>query len=332
MTENLSGSQSARINQIDESIARLEQQIRQLKNEREALLTYRSHSPIGSAPPVTPKPTTPTCIKMVQSRLGEEILIKYAKETAAKNSKGGFMGKGKVEEKAVAWQKFWYPYHDVKMSITVRETEKRGWLKKEEVTKTLESRTSVDGMSGAIVNVNDSFISYTYAFLKNLSMDEVNLLYYVSNISSFTIQDLRGLSQTEAKSRKIADGLASKGILNRRATRPAQYSPRYEYPKNPALFVSLMEKYPVIESSTTDRVLEPKISAYSLSSDLNRYWNKCDILSSELVYYPYFGIVFERDDNSRVEIIDGVTGTKQDYLERVVDIAKQNLIDNGQQT
>lgn len=328
LAENLSGSQLIRIRQIDEEISRLEQQIRQLKGQKEALLSTKSHRPVGSFVAPIPKQTTPTKIKLVPSKVHEESVIRYAKDAAEKNSKGGFLGKGKIEEKAVAWQRFWYPYHDVKMSITIRETEKRGWFAKEEVVKTLESRTSIDGMTGAIVNVKDNFISYMYAFLKNLNMDEIYLLYYVSNLSGFTIKDLRGLPQTEAKSRKIADGLAAKGILRRIDTRPAQYRPQYDYPSNPALFVSLMEKYSVMEDFTTDKIFEPRISTSSLASDLSRYWNKCSILSSEIIYYPYYGITFEREDNSRIEIIDGVHATRQEYIEKVIAIERQNLIDN----
>lgn len=265
-------------------------------------------------------------IKMVEGKLSVNAVENYAKLSAEKNSKGGFLGKGKIIEKALGWQKFLYPYYDVEMEVTIKDMEKRGWFKKEEVTKTLKSRTSLDGITGAIADVNENGISYRYAFLKDLSWDELNLLYYVSNLKSFTIKELRGLSQTEAKSRKLADGLAANGILQRTDSRPAQFFIKYPYPNNPASFVSLMEKYNIVESSVNDKIMDPKIGASSLSSYLERYWNRCDVLSSEVVYYPYYGIAFERENNVRSEIIDGITGTRQEYLERFISVKAENKI------
>ncbi|HXV50696.1 MAG TPA: hypothetical protein VD689_01050, partial [Nitrosopumilaceae archaeon] len=48
--------------------------------------------------------------------------------------------------------------------------------------------------------------------------------------------------------------------------------------------------------------------------------------ASVLVYYPFYGITYDRKDYYRIEVIDGVTGKRQDYLERIVTVRPQNKI------
>ena len=52
--------------------------------------------------------------------------------------------------------------------------------------------------------------------------------------------------------------------------------------------------------------------------------------ASVLVYYPFYGITYDRKDYYRIEVIDGVTGKRQDYLERIVTVRPQNKIENSQ--
>lgn len=265
------------------------------------------------------KPT----IKIIQTKISPEQLQQHAIQTAEKNSKGGFLGKGKVIETFVGWEKFLYPYFDVEVEVTVREVEKRGWLKKEEVTKTIKGRVGVDGFTGSVIDVNPGGILYHYAFLKDLDAEEVRLLYWVGS-GSFTTADLRGLGQSDTKSRRVADGLATKGILKRQATRPVTYTTKFPYPYNPEKFVSLMEQYHVAESTAEDRMIPPRYSENAISSYLDKYWNKCNFLSSEIIYYPYYGVVYERENHTRSEIIDAVTGLRQEFLEKYVAVeAKQ---------
>lgn len=264
---------------------------------------------------------------MIEPKLSVESVINYAKESSAKMSKGGFLGHGKIPEKALAWEKILYPYYDVETEETINAVEKRGWFKKETVTKTLKSRISLDGITGAIIDVHDTGISYEYSFLKDLNVDELNLLHYISSVSYFTIQDLRGLGHSDAKARRLADGLAANGILRRTNSRPAKYISVHPYPKNPGSFTSIIEKYPLVESKTTDRMIDTVISSSSLSSYATRYWPRCNTIAFVLVYYPYYGITYERVDGRRTEIIDGITGTRQEYLERIISVQPQNKIE-----
>ena len=52
------------------------------------------------------------------------------------------------------------------------------------------------------------------------------------------------------------------------------------------------------------------------------FWSSCKIKEIDLVYYPYYMVVFERKDGTkRTEIIDGVTGNRQEYLEGRIPIS-----------
>jgi len=273
--------------------------------------------------PSSESPKSIPATKIIQNKISTDDLTRYAITMAEKNSKGGLFGKGRVIEKPIGWEIFYYSYFDLEIEATIKETEKRGWFKKEQVTKTIKSRTGIDGQTGAIIDVEPNGISYKYAFLKSLDMDEVNFLYYVGS-STFTIKDLRGLGHSDAKVRRIADGLSSRGILKRQNTRPAQYKSQYPYPYDPVKFVSLTEQYNFIEKSITERKIEPKFNEHSVSSHLERYWNRCNVIKSQIIYYPYYGVVYERDNYTRSEVIDAVTGLRQEYLERYVNVEIKN--------
>lgn len=325
MNENIDGQTQARIQKIDNEILSHENELIKLKKLKEALLSSSSHNPLSQKAKTTYLSNQSEPIPQVPAKITEQELKEYATTTAEKNSKGGFLGKGKVIEKFLGWEKFLYPYFDVEVEITVRDVEKRGWFKKEEVTKTIRGRTGIDAVTGALINVGPGGISYQYAFLKDLGADEVRLLYWVGS-GTFTTADLRGLGQSDAKSRRIADGLATKGILRRQATRPIQYTTKYPYPYNPEKFLSLMEQYSVAENTTDDRIHPPRLSENTISSYLDKYWNKCNYVSSKIVYYPYYGMVYERENNIRSEIMDAVSGSRQEYLEKYVTIdVKQNV-------
>lgn len=318
-----------KINQLESELLELKRKFN-VKDESEksskpkesistAKIVYSS--PIQSTSPSQLQPT----IKIIQAKISPDELIQYASTTAEKNSKGGLFGRGKVIEKPVGWEMFYYPYFDVEIEATVRETEKRGWFKKEQVTKTVKSRTGVDGTTGAIIDVSPDGISYKCAFLKGLDMDEVNFLYWVGS-GTFTIKDLRGLGHSDPKSRRIADGLASRGILKRQNTRPVQYQSKYPYPYDPVKFISLTEQYHPVEKSITEKKIEPKFHASVISSHLERYWDRCNVLSSQVVYYPYYGVIYERENHTRTEVIDAVTGLRQEYVERYVNVEVKNKI------
>jgi hypothetical protein len=152
-----------------------------------------------------------------------------------------------------------------------------------------------------------------------LTSEETRLLYYVSEVNAFEKRELTALGWTTTKINKVVNSLAGKGVLHLIQTRPAIYKRAYHYPSDPSVFVSLMEKYPVVDSVANDKKLESLIPAASIVTAFQSYWASCNVLSIDLVYYPYWGVVYERPDGSkRIEFLDGVTGQRQEYLEGVI--------------
>ena len=46
------------------------------------------------------------------------------------------------------------------------------------------------------------------------------------------------------------------------------------------------------------------------------------------MYYPYYGVTYSKEDYTRFEIIDTVTGLKQEYLEKFVSVAPTKKFPN----
>lgn len=309
------------LDELRDKTAKLEEELEELKKDDD--------EDIASKDAMTPivEPVSKLSSKLIiKPRVSAADVITYSKVESEKNSKGGFLGKGKIVETPIAWELFYYPFYDVEIEATIQVTEKRGWFKKETVPQSLRSRTGVDARHGEIIDVHNGGISYDYAFLAGLSDEEVFFLYYVSSVNEFTIATLRGLGWSDSKARRIADGLSANGILTKYSGRPAKYKTKYPYPKNPANFISILEHYKPEKTTINVRVLEPTLNSNSLNLYVSRYWSRCSIISSECVFYPFYGLVYQRENHTRTEIIDGVTGTPQKYLERRVSVQPVNKI------
>jgi len=309
------------IDELRNKTAKLEEELEELKKDDDEDIASKD----AMAPIVEPVSELSSKL-IIKPRVSTADLITYSKVEAEKNSKGGFLGKGKIVETPIAWELLYYPFYDVEIEATIQVTEKRGWFKKETVPQSIRSRTGIDARHGEIIDVHNGGISYDYAFLAELSDDEVTFLYYVSSVREFTIADLRGLGWSDPKARRIADGLSANGILTKYSGRPAKYKSKYPYPKNPANFISILEHYKPEKTTISVRVLDPTLNPNSLNPYVSRYWNRCSIISSECVFYPFYGLVYQRENHTRTEIIDGVTGTPQKYLERRVSVQPVNRI------
>lgn len=262
---------------------------------------------------------TANSVKMVEAKLSMNDIQYQAEEAAKSRSKGGLFGKGKIEESVKNVKKFLYPYYDVDMDTKIREVEKTGWFSKEEIVKTISSRTGVDGNTGAIIDVDDKGIYYGYSFLSNLTDDEIRLLYYVSKVKSFEKRNLSSMGWTTTKINKVVNSLTGKGILAMINSRPATYASKYNYPHDPSQFESLIESYPVTEKITDDLKIENRLPAGALSTMFQNFWSGCNVKAIDLVYYPYYVVIYERKDGTiRHEILDGIFGTRQEYLEGII--------------
>lgn len=268
------------------------------------------------------KTTNISSIKIIPANLSLDTLKRNAAESAEKRSKGGFFSMGsKVEEKVVEIEKFLYPYYDVDFDAKIRVVEKTGWFSKDKITKNVSSRTGVDGNTGAIIDVTSNGISYIYSYLSNLSKEEIQLLYYVSGVKTFEKRSLSAIGWSAGKISNIVNSLVGKNLIKQTKTKPAIYKTITPYPSDPSIFASLLEKYQTSETSTNDKKISNKFTPGSIATAFEKYWVGCNIKSIDLVYYPFYGIIYERKDNTkRIEIIDGITGMRQEYLEKTVSL------------
>jgi len=260
-----------------------------------------------------------TTHNMVASVLSLEDVTNYANETIQKRAKGGFMGKGKIIEELVGVKKFLYPYYDVDMEVKIRKTEKTGWRSTEETIQTVSSKTSVDAVTGSIVNLTSEGMNYNYSYLSELDDEEIRLLRYVANVESFEKRSLSALGWSDGKIGKIVNGLSGKGVLVQTVARPATYSRVSKFPSDPSIFQSVMEHHSLIPLESDDKIINPEVSPASIITAFGNYWDGCNINSVDIVYYPYYAIRFGKEDNTkRIEVLDGIVGYRQEYVEEFI--------------
>jgi len=259
------------------------------------------------------------CKKSISTKMSNEFIVKYAKKSAQKHSKGGLFGRNKVVEKVTNFFKFYYPYYDVDFESDVYLNEKVGGFfgKKEKIRKTVRTRASVDARNGSIVSVNSSGISYKLHFLDDLNEEAVEAFQLISGFGEFEKRILSGLlSYSNSKISSALMELSTYGVIEQIRPSPVTYRVLFHYPTNPAGFVSLLEAYTPSDISDESKVLEPTISPGSIGATFEKYWINSKILACDIVYYPFYKINYERDDNTRrSEIIDGVTGIKKEGLD-----------------
>jgi len=322
-----------------EEIERLDAQLHQLKKEKVTMVGQSSgqllmdntlETQASEAEQEVPSTSTTSEAMVVESNLSEDDIIKYARQSVTVRSKGGlFKKEKKLQETPLAWEKFLYPYYDVEMEITLREIEKTK-TKNDSITKTIRCRATIDGRTGAIVDVTKDGISYRYSFLNELSTEEISLLYYVNPVQSFTLKEIPGLGLGVENSIQVLEKLTEHGYLKHKG-RSAKYQIKKELQlPNPSKLKCVMEEHGITQETTSERRIKPSITAASLPLHLGKYWARCHVPASVLVYYPFYGITYDRKDYYRIEVIDGVTGKRQDYLEHIVTIRPQNKIEGLQ--
>jgi hypothetical protein len=318
-----------------EEIERLEDQLNQLKKSKTTIIQEPSgqilveKSVEAQEEQEAPSVSTTSDVLIVESKLAEDDIIRYARQSVTARTKGGLFKKEEVQEIPLAWEKFLYPYYDVEMEITLEEIEKTK-SQNDSITKTIRCRATVDGRTGALVDVTKEGISYKYSFLNDLSTAEISVLYYVSPIQSFSLNDISGLGLAVGKLVQVLEKLIEKGYLKRNGrTEKYQIVKELEIP-NPSKLRCVMDEHGISQEITSERRIKPSITASSLPLHLGKYWARCHVPASVLVYYPFYGITYDRKDHYRIEVVDGVTGKRQPYLEHIVTIRPQNRIEGAQ--
>jgi len=262
--------------------------------------------------------------KTVEAEITLEEVTQYANEAAAKRSRGGMFGVGKIEESVKAVTKFLYPYYDVDVNAKVKRVEKTGWFSEEEIVSTTSGRIGVDGNTGSVIHVVENGISYEYHYLSvRLDKDEIRTMHHAAKEKVFEKRNFSPEGWTGQRTNRAVNGLTEKGLLIQTGQRPATYMLPVEYPHDPLIFKSLIESFPVTEYMPDDKKLEVSILPEMISAGFDGLWPGINVKAIDLVYYPYYMVVYERPDGStRHEIHDGVFGTRHEDL---ADIVSENI-------
>ncbi len=120
----------------------------------------------------------------------------------------------------------------------------------------------------------------------------------------------------ESKTKRIINGLVGKGVLKAINTRPIQYKVNVEYPNDPSLLNAVRKVFTVTDYlEQSGQIIEPKIEPALVSRAIENYWVAVKIDDIATIYYPFYGIWYEREDGStRLEAIDGISGKLNEHI------------------
>lgn len=263
---------------------------------------------------------TKTKIKMVAPVISYQQIEPYMTEQIKKKAKGGLFGAGKVIERLQGIRLVLYPYYDLAIEARVIHAEKTGLFSKKEVEKIIPCKISLDAITGEIVDVTRSGLSYRYAYLSHLTEDEAKLLRVAPKGKLFDATVAMAMGYDESKAMEIMNGLVGKGIANASNTKPGYYKIAIEYPYDPSALNSISVVFPITDhTEESGMILEPKIESAMVSKAIENYWDVLEVDHIATIYYPFYEIWFEREDGStRVEVLDALLGVLNERVATIL--------------
>ena len=245
----------------------------------------------------------------MQARVGADEARDALAEIVAKRARGGFMGRGKIAERAVAVDAAWHPYYDVDLDAEVRVVEKTGWRSKEAAVHTVQASVTFDAVTGAIVAVGPDGLSYDYAALAGLDGAQRGLLRDVG-AGKFEKRAAAIPGVGPGKAGQLINDMAAKGMLVQTDARPATYKAARPYPEDPSSLGSIGGIHQVSRTDVGERG-KNRLDPGAVAEAAGTYWRGVHVKSIECVYYPYYVATVEREGGARRKIwLDAVAGSR----------------------
>jgi len=253
--------------------------------------------------------------RLVQLRLNIDEARSIIRQRLDERTRGGFLGVGKVVESLEEMSMLYYPYYEAELQAAVAEEQKTGLFSKRKVKMTVNTTASVDALTGELVTLDEKGVAYPFGYLSGLDGEEISV---VRATHSFTAASLTGLGFSEYKARKIANRLASKGVVKayRPKRGPMVYKLQVPFPSDPRTLRSISSTHPIEEKTGADKTFTPpSCDASAVIKALESYWSEVTVKNIFTTYYPYFACVLSAEDGSRrVEMLDAVSGEINEEL------------------
>ena len=257
--------------------------------------------------------------RVVEPILSTDAACTIIRKILDRRARGGFLGRGKIIERLDAISMLYYPYYEAELEIRVSEVQKTGLFSKRTVVKIVTVRLDVDAITGDLVTVDESGISYPYSHLARINEDEINVL---KAFRSFRATDLTGLGYSTGKARRIASGLVAKGVATKSRGKRGTliYQIQVPFPRDPRLLKSISDVHATREGVEAKATFQtPAQDASAVIKALESYWTGATVKNLTTIYYPYFVYVLLAEDGSkRVEVLDAITGSLNKFLEKRV--------------
>lgn len=236
-------------------------------------------------------------------------------EILQKQSKGGFLGVGKINEELLEISKIYFPVYELEIRSKSKEKQRTGMFSTKEVEKIFNTKVWVDGINGYLIKEIAGGLSFPYNWIWDLKEEEVSVIKFVGK-SDFLSKNLAALGYSEGKVRKLVSSLVSKGFLNVKGGRPVVYTSNVEFPDDPRLVIA--PEISNLENNEKDlqtKTIEHNVNVSSVNSLLKHIWNIHEIKNILKIYYPLYSYILKSEDGTkRIQILDGVFGTLNENI------------------
>lgn len=221
----------------------------------------------------------------------------------------GFLKKGRILEVYLIF----YPLFEFNADVVIHE--KKGVLVKKSEVKIVNIDITVDATTNGLVAVRREGIRTLFNISSELREEEViafRELFLHGEINVAALASL--LSCSEAKSRRILQGLAVKGLVKQaKSGRTVVYVPVIPIP-HPSQIDSLSAKYGLVQGKpTSGKSIAQSISISDAEKLLKTIWD-LKINDYRFIYYPFYAFITKEKDEHSVVAVDAMTGSINETL------------------
>jgi len=254
-------------------------------------------------------------IKIIKEEIGNiyyiepQIALDKARKIAERKI-GGFLRKGEIIRELLVF----YPLFEFDADIAIHE--KKGFFVKKSEVKIVNAKVTIDAVNNGLVDIHQG-LRVLFNIPSELKEEEIMAFRNLLSHGELNVAALASLlSCSEAKSRKILQGLVVKGLVKQiKSGRTVAYVPAIRIP-HPSQLESLSMKYKINPGKPTNGTLIPQsISVNAAEKFLKTIWD-LKIKEYKLIYYPFYAFVTKEKDRTGTVIVDATTGEINEELSK----------------
>ncbi len=175
----------------------------------------------------------------------------------------------------------------------------------------------IDGITGEIL-LKKGRRTRGIRDLMGLNPEQRSVMFFIMRRRQVTLPEIaRAGHLDEKKVKKTVNSLVQKEFLTVKPgseTRPEVMRSAIELTISGDPRKKVVNFLPIADDAVEDEAVIPPVLAEKEAKKAAEIWERSSVWDVSLVYYPYFVITYQK----KVEVIDGVTGKKDDYVKSMV--------------